>query len=172
MTEDRAASTPAIAVVAAVVAVFAAVSCGSDGMSAPPVVEKRCGESPEVYISIYRQEDLAKLSDCTVLVGHIQEDSVEELADLAALKNVRRIEGFLNIFRSPGFVTLHGLENLETVDGFVAIHLNPNLTSIAALGKLRTITRDLWIDNNDLVPRAEIEALGARVAVGGMKTLQ
>jgi Receptor L domain len=94
-----------------------------------------------------------------------------DLPDLAALMNVRRIEGFLNIFRSPGFLSLHGLENLEVVEGNLYIHLNPNLTSIAALGKLRIVTGNLYIVGNDQLPQAEVDALGARVTVGGTKTL-
>jgi receptor L domain-containing protein len=156
------------------IAVIASPSCS--GGAAPTgdgaVAEKRCGESPETYFSAYSADQLAQLSDCTVLVGHFQEDSVTELEDFSALKNVRRIEGFLNVFRSPGFLTLHGLENLETVDGSVAIHANPNLMSIAALGNLRTVTRDLWITGNDRLPQAEVESIGAGIAVGGMKQLQ
>lgn len=135
------------------------------------VAEKRCGESPDVYFSAYTVEQLAKFSDCTVLVGRFQEDSVRELTDLAALANVRRIEGAMNIFRSPGFLTLHGLENLETVDGSLFIHLNENLVSLEALGKLRTVTGDLSIHGNPRVPQMQVDQLGARITVGGKKTL-
>lgn len=142
----------------------------SDGTDAA-VPEKRCGDSPTASFSAYDQQALAKFADCTILVGRFQEDSVRDLMDLAALANVRRVEGTINIFRSPGFVTLHGLENLEEIEGNLFIHLNDNLTSIAALGKLRTITGDLYIKANPLLPQAEVEALGARVTVGGMKNL-
>jgi hypothetical protein len=135
------------------------------------VAEKRCGESPDVYFSIYSVEQLATFSDCTVLVGRLQEDSVRDLEDLAALRNVKRIEGVINIFRSPGFLTLHGLENLEVVEGDVFIHLNPNLVSIAALGKLRTVTGNLVIASNYRLPQAEVEAVAAPISVGGTKTL-
>jgi hypothetical protein len=66
------------------------------------VAEKRCGDSPTKYFSALNEEMLAKFADCTVLVGHFQEDSVRDLMDLAALSNVRRVEGSINIFRSPG----------------------------------------------------------------------
>jgi hypothetical protein len=134
-------------------------------------VDKRCGESPDTYFGAATVEQLAAFSDCTVLVGHFQEDSVSELKDLSALKNVRRVEGFLNVFRSPGFLTLHGLENLEVVEGHLAIHANLNLTSIAALGKLRAVTGNLDIYDNGTLPQTEVESLAARVAVGGTKTL-
>jgi hypothetical protein len=68
-------------------------------------------------------------------------------------------------------VTLHGLENLEEVQGNLSIHLNDNLTSIAALGKLATVTGNLHINGNPMLPRSEVDALGARVTVGGTKTL-
>ncbi|MFZ5897071.1 MAG: hypothetical protein ACOY0T_38795 [Myxococcota bacterium] len=123
------------------------------------------------YFSAVTPAALQEYADCTVLVGHFQLDSVRDLPDLAALKNVRRIEGYINVFRSPGFLTLHGLENLEEVEGNVAIHLNPNLTSIAALAKLRTITGMLLIRGNDVLPQAEVEAFGARVNVLGEKML-
>jgi len=135
------------------------------------VLDKRCGDSPEIYLGAYSVEELETYADCTVLVGHFQFDSVDQLSDLAALKNVKRIEGYLNVFRSPGFLTLHGLENLEVVEGHVAIHLNPNLVSIAALGALRTVTGNLYIGSNDRLPQTEVDALGARVTVGGMKNL-
>ena len=77
----------------------------------------------------------------------------------------------MNVFRSPGFLTLHGLENLADVRGDLFIHLNPNLTSIAALGKLRTVTGNLFIVSNDQLPQTEVESIGANIIVGGMKTL-
>lgn len=156
------------------------LSCGSDAPSivddvtvnAPSVPEKRCGESREKIFAAYSVEQLAEFADCTVLVGHFQEDSVGELQDFAALKNVKKIEGVMNVFRSPGFVTLHGLENLEVVDGSLYIHLNWNLESISALAKLHTVTENLHITGNNVLPQAEVEWLGARVTVGGTKTLE
>jgi hypothetical protein len=35
---------------------------------------------------------------------------VTELEVFAALRSATRIEGALNVFRSPGFLTLHGME--------------------------------------------------------------
>ena len=135
------------------------------------VDEKICGESSETYIYATRVEDLAKYADCTVLMGRIQVDSARELMDFAPLGNVRRIEGALNLFRSPGFVTLQGLENLEEVRGDLSVHLNDNLTSIAGLAKLRTVTGTLLIARNGKVPQAEADLLGTRVTVGGEKIL-
>lgn len=136
------------------------------------VPEKICGESRDTYFSAYSLGDLQAYADCTTLVGHFQEDSVTLLLDLAALKNVRKVEGNINIFRSPGFVTLHGLENLEVVDGSLYIHLNPNLESLRALGKLHTVTEALHIQYNDKVPLADLEWLRPRVTVGGTKTVE
>jgi hypothetical protein len=157
----------------ALIASLPSVSCGT-GATSPTdaaVTEKRCGDSPDVYVFVSGAEQLAEFSDCTVLVGRLQADSVRELEDLSALRNVTRIEGLLNVFRSPGFLTLHGLENLEVVEGDVFIHLNPNLTSIAALGKLRSVTGDLGIFGNDRLPQTEVEAVAAGIAVGGTTTL-
>jgi hypothetical protein len=135
------------------------------------VPEKRCGESPDVYFSVVTLAELAKFSDCTVVVGRFQEDSVAALEDFSSLMNVWKIEGMLNVFRSPGFLTLHGLENLEVVEGDLFVHLNANLRSIAALAKLRTVTGNFFIRGNDQLPQAEVDSIGARVTVGGMKTL-
>ena len=157
----------------AVIAFYPSLSCGS-GATQPTdasVAEKRCGDSPDVYLYFSSVEQLAEFADCTVLVGRLQEDSIQQLEDFAALRNVTRIEGALNVFRSPGFLTLHGLENLEAVQGDVFIHFNPNLTSIAALGKLRTVTGNLIIVGNDRLPQAEVEAVAAPITVGGTKTL-
>jgi len=169
---------PAIIVLAC--SVNLCLSCGNDAPSqvddvvvnGPIVPEKICGESRDKYYAAYTVEQLAEFADCTVLVGRFQQDSVGELEDFAALKNVRKIEGGINVFRSPGFVTLHGLENLEMVDGDLYIHMNPNLESISALAKLHTVTGNLYINNNDILPQAEVEWLGARVTVGGTKKLE
>lgn len=136
-----------------------------------PSPEKICGERDK-YFSVYTATQAAALADCTVLLGFFQEDSVADLVDLAFLSHVTRVEGNINIFRSPGFLTLHGLENLEEVRGNLYIHLNPNLTSIAALAKLRTVTGNVLIRGNTVLPQAEVEAFGARVTVGGTKTLE
>lgn len=155
------------------IALMASLSCGSRATERTDAVvdEKRCGDSPDVYVHVRSLEQLAEFSDCTVLVGRFQEDSVTGLEDFAALRNVTRIEGGLNVFRSPGFLTLHGLENLEVVQGNLFIHLNPNLTRIAALGKLRSVTGDLLIASNDRLPQAEVESVAASISVGGTKTV-
>ena len=152
-------------------------SCACSGSEAaddagdtPPPPEKRCGE-PNLIFSAYSVAELEKYADCTVLVGRFQQDSVAGLTDLAALGNVRAIEGMLNLFRSPGFLTLHGLENLEHVEGTLAIHLNDNLGSLRALEKLHTVTDRLYVHGNPRVPADDLEWLGARVMVGGQKTL-
>ncbi len=134
--------------------------------------EKRCGETAETLTGLYSTEDIARFAGCTTLVGRFQEDSVSALEDFSGLESVRNIEGTLNVFRSPGFRTLRGLDNLEIVQGNLFIHLNPNLTSIAALAKLHTVTGNLFVANNDVLPQSELDALGARVQVGGEKTLK
>jgi hypothetical protein len=156
------------------------ISCGNNANShidevvvqAPSVPEKICGASRDEYFSAYTVEQLSAFADCTVLVGQFQEDSVTELKDFAALGNVRKIEGMINVFRSSGFVTLHGLENLEEVDGNLYIHLNGNLESLSAFANLRTVTGNLYIGSNDLLPQSEVVWLGARVTVGGTKKLE
>lgn len=137
-----------------------------------PVPEKRCGENRETLFSAYSRSDLEALADCTVLVGHFQQDSVTQLRDFAPLKNVWKIEGVLNVFRSPGFETLHGLEHLEVVDGSLFVHMNPGLTSIEALANLREVTERLLVDENDRLPQAQAEAVLADVIVGGSKRVQ
>ena len=85
--------------------------------------------------------------------------------------DVWKVEGTINLFRSPGFWTLHGLENLQLVEGSLFVHLNGNLTSVAALARLRTVTGNLGIFRNPKVPQTEVDAIGARVEVGGTKQL-
>lgn len=144
----------------------------ADSPLTPPIPEKRCGESRDTLFSAYSVDQLAEYADCTILVGHFQEDSVSELQDLAALINVRKVEGNINIFRSPGFITLHGLENLEEVDGSLYVHLNPNLESIRALSRLHNVTGNLVVEYNDLVPPLDLDWLRPRVTVGGTMTLK
>lgn len=163
-----------LAVAAALSVLSLLPSCGG-GAPTPnptPVAERRCGESPNVFLPAHNLAQLSALADCTVLVGMIQLDSLRDLPDLAQLANVRKIEGYLNVFRSPGFVTLNGLDSLEVVEGNLFIHLNDNLTSIEALGKLRTVTGKLTITGNPKLPQGQVDALGARVAVGETKYLQ
>lgn len=159
------------------------VACGSSSVAAPDagadagadatergvLPEKRCGASPSAYISYYKASDLEKYRGCTVIVGRIQEDSVRELQDFSPLSGVRKIEGALNVFRSPGFTSLRGLEHLEVVEGDLSIHLNSNLASIDALQALHTVTGNLYVSGNPNVPHAELEAFAARVTVGGKK---
>jgi len=161
-----------IAIAPVLCAVLSSCGGGAASPSGGPVPEKRCGDSPETYFSIYNVAQLAEFADCTVLVGRLQEDSVRDLQDFAALKNVWKVEGVINLFRSPGFLTLHGLENLQIVEGNLFVHLNENLMSVAALEKLHTVTGDVLFESNPLVPRAELDALDARVTVGGTKTLR
>lgn len=154
-------------------------SCGSDGSAtdANPndqvaaVPEKVCGESPTTRLEVPFEEGFQMYADCTVLVGYFQLDSYSELPDFAPLKNLRKLEGRMNIFRSGGFVTLQGLENLELVEGNLAIHLNWNLTSLRALEKLERVTGNLHVASNALVPQADLDWLSAKVDVGGTKTL-
>ncbi|MDP2269193.1 MAG: hypothetical protein Q8K32_00600 [Archangium sp.] len=131
--------------------------------------EKRCGESAETYFSASAVEDLEALADCTILVGRFQQDSVAQLQDFAPLQNVWKIEGALNVFRSPGIVSLHGFENLQIVEGSLFIHQNENLETIGALGKLRTVTQRLYIGGNRLLPQAQVDAFASRVTVCGSK---
>jgi hypothetical protein len=105
-----------------------------------------------------------------VIVGYFQLDSYQ-LPDFAPLKNLRKLDGRMNIFRSDGFVTLHGLENLELVEGDLSIHLNWNLTSLRALEKLERVGEDLHVASNPLVPQEDLDWLGAKVQVGGTKSL-
>jgi Receptor L domain len=151
-------------VVALLAALLVNPGCASsaDGASAPKP-ERRCGTSAATYVTLATPEDVRAFTGCTVLVGHVQEDSIDHLADFAGLEDVTRIEGTLNVFRSPGFTSLRGLENLEVVDGDLFIHLNPNLASLAALAKLRTVTGRLVVDGNDKIPAAEIDALRTRI---------
>lgn len=137
-----------------------------------PTMEKRCGPGPGAYTEVYTSEDIKKFAGCTVFVGRLQEDSVRDLQNFGGLEDLRRIEGTLNVFRSPGFVTLQGLDNLETIDGNLYIHLNPNLRTIAALGRLRLITGDLYISNNTTLPFEEATALAVRVMVRGQKIIR
>jgi hypothetical protein len=154
-------------------------SCGSGGSEADDepsdavstVPEKICGESPTTRLYVPFNEGFQMYADCTVIIGYFQLDSVSELPDFAPLKSLRKIEGRMNIFRSGGFVTLHGLENLELVEGNLSIHLNWNLTSLRALEKLERVTGNLHVNNNALVPQADLDWLGAKVQVGGTKTL-
>lgn len=146
-------------------------ACGGDTAQQPPIVAKRCGDNSATVVSAYTPEELAQYSDCEILVGRFQQDSVSELSDYAALSKIKKIEGGLHLFRSPGLQTLHGFENLEVVEGDLLINQNWNLTSIEALAKLRTVTGMLYVWENDRLPQAQIDRLGVRVRVGGEKIL-
>jgi hypothetical protein len=153
-------------------------SCGSDESTIQgepneqvAVPEKICGESPTAELVVPLADGFQRYAECTVLIGSLQLDSIRDLPDFAPLGNVRKIEGRMNIFRSGSFVTPHGLENLELVEGNLSIHMNWNLTSVRALEKLARVTGSLFVSNNELVPQADLDWLGAKVDVGGTKTL-
>lgn len=140
--------------------------------AAPPLVEKPCGPGAGMYSVVYTKDDVARLAGCTTFTGRLQEDSVSGLSDFTGLESLRKIEGTLNVFRSPGFVSLKGLDNLETVDGDLFIHMNPNLRTLAGLERLRVVTGKLLIQWNDVLPLEEAKALAARVSVGGGATIE
>ncbi|MBS2015211.1 MAG: hypothetical protein JST00_20145 [Deltaproteobacteria bacterium] len=153
------------------------VGAPSDGGSADtstttPPPEKRCGPGANAYSAVYTQADIARLAGCTVYVGRLQEDSVEALADFSGLESLRTIEGTLNVFRSPGFVTMKGLENLETVDGDLFIHMNPNLRSITEMRSLRLVTGRLEIFSNGALPIEQARAFAESITVRGAKRIE
>lgn len=135
------------------------------------VAEKKCGDDPSVNFGTHTVEELARFADCTVLVGRFQDDSVRGPVELASLRNVRRVEGAINVFRSPRG---HDASRRREPGGGPREFLRPHerqLRSIAALRKLRTVTGNLHILLNPMLPQSEVDERGARVAVGGVTTL-
>jgi hypothetical protein len=115
--------------------------------------------------------------------------SNDGIRDLSGIRNLREVEGDLNlswlenldrldglerlqttgrvIIQDNALVDLDGLSGLESVDGDLHILFNEELTSVEGLAKLKRVSGDLWIQGNPKVPKAQIDALIERIEIGG-----
>jgi hypothetical protein len=89
------------------------------------------------------------------------------LRDLSGVRNLQRVDGFLRLDSLPNLPSLKGLENLRVVGGMMSMGGNPMLESLDGLAGLERVEGDLHITGNTLVPAAEVDALLARIEVGG-----
>jgi hypothetical protein len=95
---------------------------------------------------------------------HFLGDGLRELSGVA---NLRKVGGLLRLDSQQSLTSLDGLERLQIVGGSFSIAGNSNLTSLDGLAALERVNGDLSIRDNPKLPREEIDALVARVEVGG-----
>ncbi|MEZ4447440.1 MAG: hypothetical protein R3B72_50655 [Polyangiaceae bacterium] len=82
------------------------------------------------------------------------------------LTKLHTVGGWLRLYRVPDLETWQGLEHVTSL-ARLEISSNPKLRSLAGLAGLVEVEGDVTITGNDLLPVAEVDALLARVAVGG-----
>ncbi len=153
------------------------------------VPEKVCGEAGTVVYG-----ELIEMG-CTWLRGTLSFENYLPTTLPASVQTLERIDGRLNFFRPFNLTNLHGLNRLRRVGGEVWIRLdntdklstldgleslreagglliesNGGLTSLSGLSALETVRGDLSIRGNRVLPKAEVDALLARVRVGGAAT--
>ena len=105
-----------------------------------PVPEKRCGENRETLFSAYSRADLEALADCTVLVGHFQQDSVSQLRDFAPLKNVpsRHVDFAFFVQNLPDG-TPDFEQSIQLFDNGIVSQVNFEFGGLPVLGTLRKL---------------------------------
>lgn len=97
--------------------------------------------------------EIQAVSGCAQITGNVTIQS--SVSSLAALSNLQRVAGALEISSNPNLSGLNGLDNLEEVVGDLKIFSNPTLVSLEALNQLTNITGMLDISSN-----ANLEILG------------
>lgn len=153
------------------------------------VPEKVCGEADTIV-----HDELPEMG-CTRLRGTLSFENYFPTTLPASVQTLERIDGRLNFFRPFNLTNLRGLDRLRVVGGEVFIRLdnadklssldglgslrevgelliedNGGLTSLSGLAALETVRGDLSIRENRALPKAEVDALLARVRVGGAAT--
>jgi hypothetical protein len=100
-------------------------------------------------------------------VGALQLSLLPTLVDITALRGLRLVEDEgLRIWDTRALRSLDGLESLERV-GQLIITGNTELESLDGLAALRRVDGDVTIHSNARLTREEIDALLARIEVGG-----
>jgi hypothetical protein len=94
-----------------------------------------------------------------------------KLASLQGLGGVRHVPGRLIVDSLPALESLEGLENLQEVGGDLSLDRLGQLRSLSGLRGLTRVGGRLFIRQNPLLPKAEIDAFLARVTVVGTKSI-
>jgi hypothetical protein len=94
-----------------------------------------------------------------------------KLTSVQGLRGVRQVTGRLSFSSLPAFESLEGLENLQEVGGDLTLDRLGQLRSLSGLRGLTRVGGRLFIRQNPLLPKAEIDAFLARVTVVGTKSI-
>jgi hypothetical protein len=87
--------------------------------------------------------------------------------DLSGLGGLQTVGGDLTIASNPRLRSLDGVGGLTSVGGDLFITGNTELVSVSGLSALRRVDGDLHLYDSPMVPTNEVDALLARVSVGG-----
>jgi hypothetical protein len=90
----------------------------------------------------------------------------DNVTSFLGISKVHTVGGGLRLFEVPEIEDLRGLEKVATL-GYLTISYNPKLRTLAGLDGLQVVKGDVRIGGNDLVPDEEVNALLARIQVGG-----
>jgi hypothetical protein len=97
---------------------------------------------------------LTAVSSCTEIGGSLTIRS-KDIVDLAPLRNLSAIGGFLLIDSNSVLTSLAGLEALASVGERIKVVFNPVLTDISALGGLTAVNGSLEIAGNKSLPSVD-----------------
>lgn len=90
----------------------------------------------------------------------------DNVTSFQGIAKVHTVGGGLNLNSVPDLEDLRGLEKVRTLKS-LRIAYNPKLQTLAGLDGLEAVEGDVYIKGNEVVPVAEIDALLARIQVGG-----
>jgi len=89
------------------------------------------------------------------------------ISDLRSLGSLRVVTNALRIAEMPLLTSLEGLGQLRSVGGDLLIVGNQELTTLRGLDSLCRVGGTVRIYDNPLLPESEVQALLARITVGG-----
>lgn len=120
--------------------------------------------------SLHLLENLSGL-DALSSVNSLALIGNRKLASLQGLGGVRQVPGLVILDSLPALESLEGLENLQEVGGDLSLDRLGRLRSLSGLRGLTRVGGRLFIRQNPLLPKAEIDAFLARVTVVGTKSI-
>lgn len=106
--------------------------------------------------------------DCSTIQGNVVIGvpyGTSDVYDLSGLKQIQKINGYLNILNNPRLISLSGLNSLKVVGDYVNIFHNESLQEIHDLKNLQETGGSFWILYNQRL--SSIHGLQSLTNIGG-----